>query len=85
MFNCNAGGVGGEWGGKHHNCYNRVVCSHILPQEASFKYWPDNHQNDEYGTFVIETTSEEPVGDSIIKRVMKITHVETVRKFLMYR
>ena len=63
----------------HPDCYNRVVYDSLLSQEASFKYWPDKGQNVESGTFVIETISEEPLSESVIKRVMKITHVETVR------
>ena len=83
MFNYNAGGVGGEWRGKNRDCYNREVCGHIISQEASFKYWPDQHQNIEYGTFFIETTTEESLSNSVTKRVMKITHVETVRTLSM--
>ena len=36
-------------------------------------------QNVEFGTFVIGTISEEPLSESVIKRIMKITHVEIVR------
>ena len=36
-------------------------------------------QNVEFGTFVVETISEEPLSESVIKRVMKITNAETVR------
>ena len=61
------------------DCYDRVMYDSLLSQEASFKYWPEMGQNVEFGTFVIETISEEPLGESVIKRVMKITHVETVR------
>jgi len=68
----------------HYDCYNEVVNYSVLSQEASFKYWPDKNHNVEYDTFDVETTSEESLGDSIIKRVMKMTHVETVRILLMY-
>ena len=63
----------------HPDHYNRVVYYSLLSQEASFKYWPKMGQNVEFGTFVIETISEEPLSESVIKKIMKITHVETVR------
>ena len=63
----------------HFDHYIRVIYDSLLSQEVSFKYWPEMGQNVEFGTFVIETISEEPLGESVIKRIMKITHVETVR------
>ena len=50
----------------------------------SFKYWPEKDQSVQHGTFVIESVSEEPLNQSVIKRVMKINHAETVRMILIY-
>lgn len=50
----------------------------LLLQEASFQYWPNKHYTLQLDYFLTEITSEESVDSNIIKRVVKITHKETV-------
>ena len=50
----------------------------LLKQEASFKYWPNKDDEIQLRNFVIETTSEDCIDKNVTKRVIKMTHKQTV-------
>ena len=66
--------------GEVENCYWSFanVFSLTLNQEASCKYWPRKDSEIQLRNFKIETTAEDPVDKNVMKRVIKITHKQTV-------